>query len=148
MKIKFKSLLFLSVLFAIGSLNTACDKNSETPTPDNLNQPTEEDAVDALTGALVASTEGLAQEISSTTDLAESYTEKSGGSPCGETYDSTFVRSVNEPNITAEYEFTWEWGVDCNVAEIPIALNLNTSSSGAYETTRMLSEDALRAFGQ
>jgi hypothetical protein len=142
MKIKFQSALFVFAFFALGTLTTSCDKEATDTTPENLKQPTEEDAVDAMTGALQASTEGMAQEIDATADLAESYTEKSGGSPCGETFDSTFVRSVNETNITAEYAFTWEWSLDCNAADIPLGLNLATTSSGTYETARMLSQDA------
>lgn len=141
MKIKFQSVLFICALFAFGTLLTSCDREQIDNTPDNMKQATEEDAVDAMTGALQASTEGIAQEIEATTDLAETYTEKSGGSPCGETFDSTFVRSVDEANITADYTFTWEWSVECNAADIPVALNLGTTASGKYETARMLSED-------
>lgn len=142
MKIKFQYVLFICALFAFGTLLPSCDQENTDNTPESLKQPTEEDAVDATTGALQASTQGMGQEIEETTDLAETYTEKSGGSPCGETFDSTFVRSVNEANITADYTFTWEWNVECNAADIPLALNLGATASGKYETARMRSEDA------
>ncbi len=142
MEIKFQSLILIgTILFSSFGL-TSCDSAKQDNTPEAMQKLTEEDAIDAMTGALQASTQGMGQEIDETTDLAETYTEKSGGSPCGETFDSTFVRSVNESNIAADYTFTWEWGVDCNAANIPVALNLLTTANGTYETTRMHSDDA------
>ncbi|MCB9273350.1 MAG: hypothetical protein H6564_04870 [Lewinellaceae bacterium] len=131
----------IALLFAAGALLTSCNKNDDEPGQENLI--TEDDALDVIEGAMIVPSEGLGAEVESAIYLADEYAEKTiTGNPCGETFDSTTMRSVNYPNLTASYTSTWEWTVICNNANIPSALDLSRTAAGTYETARLLSDDS------
>ena len=128
-------ILFLSIGLA------ACNKDNED-SPTLGSEISEEEAAIVIEGAVTAKTQGLGAEMEDALFLADEYAEKSGGAgPCGEPFDSTLTRSIDNGNITASYTVNWGWLVNCNALQIPIAIDYQRSSTGDYETTRMASSD-------
>lgn len=142
----FKNANWLTLAFATVLLLafTSCDKDDNTSNEEATI--TEEEAVDIIESALVASTEGIGQEIEDAVYLAEEYSEnfESGeieerDNICETVYDSTVVRNINNPNLTLNYNLSWEWSFQCNDLQIPVAMDYTTSTGGDFETARLIS---------
>lgn len=131
----------LAFLMAFSMSLAACNKSAEdNPQPNS--KLTEEEAAAVVEGGITASTQGLGAEIEDALFLADEYAEKSGnGSPCGEPFDSTITRAVDDAGITASYTLSWNWLVNCNALQIPISIDYQRTASGQYETARMISSD-------
>ena len=130
--------LFL-LLMTLSLFATACNK--ETEEPENVLN--EEEIVAVVEGALLADTDGLAAQSEDAVYIAEQYTVKDaqGGGPCGETKDSTVSYNYSNPLITASYNATFVWTLNCNNASIPQSLDFDRTAAGNYETARMISDD-------
>ncbi len=138
---RFSFAVMMALLLSSGALFTSCNKEDNEPRQQE--KLTEEDALDVVEGAMMAGTEGLGAEVESAVYLADEYAEKSlTGNPCGETFDSTVVRSISNASLTASYTTSWEWTVLCNNANIPSALDYSRTAAGNYETARMRSDDS------
>lgn len=116
----------------------ACNKTTEDP-EDILN---DEEVVALVEGALIADTEGMAQEVSDAVYVADQYTTKTLLGPCGTTSDSTVSRTFNQPQISGSYTTTWTWTVNCNNFQIPTSIDYGRVAQGNYETARMISADS------
>jgi len=123
---------------------SSCEKEDNDPQTEA--SITDEEAVDIIESALVAETEGIGAEVEDAAYLAEEYAEnltsdelEERNNPCEETYDSTVVHSINNPNLTADYTTGWTWTLDCNAAGLPTSLNYARTAEGAFETTRLVS---------
>jgi len=129
-----------ALLMAFGLLTTSCNKEAEEPQV----VLTEEEIVAVVEGALLADTDGLAAQSEDAVYIAEQYTVKDGlgGGPCGETMDSTVSYSFSDPRITASYNSTFVWTLNCNNASIPQTLDFDRTAEGNYETARMISDDS------
>lgn len=126
----------LMTLIAVALLMGACKKENNTP-EETVN---EEEIAAIVEGALIEDTEGLAQEASDAVYIADQYTVKTLG-PCGQTYDSTIVRSYNSAAISASYNATLSWMVNCNNLMIPQSVDFTSTAQGQWETPRMSSDD-------
>ena len=126
----------LMTLLAIALLMGACKKEDNTP-EETVN---EEEIAAIVEGALMEDTEGLAKEASEAVYIADQYTTKTLG-PCGQMYDSTFVRSYTSATITASYNATLSWIVNCNNLMIPQSVDFTSTAQGQWETPRMSSDD-------
>ncbi|NUO00860.1 MAG: hypothetical protein HUU01_09635 [Saprospiraceae bacterium] len=133
----FSQVTFLMVL---GLMATSCNKETEEP-QDVL---TEEEIVAVVEGAMLADTDGLAAQSEDAVYIAEQYTVKDGlgGGPCGETMDSTVSYNYTDPRITASYNSTFIWTLNCNNNSIPQSLDFDRTAEGNYETARMISDDS------
>lgn len=130
----------LAFVLFLGMSLSACNKNREdSPTPDATIS--EEEAAAVVEGAVTARTQGLGAEIEDALYLADEYAEKDGGNPCGEPFDSTLTRAVDNANLTASYTISWAWQVSCNALDIPVAIDYQRTATGNYETARMISGD-------
>ncbi len=125
----------LTALIAVALLMGACKKEDNTPETVN-----DEEIVAIVEGALIEDTEGLAQETAEAVYIADQYTTKTLG-PCGQTYDSTIVRSYNSATISAAYNANLSWTVNCNNFLIPQSVDFTSTAQGQWETARMLSND-------
>ncbi|MBK8704283.1 MAG: hypothetical protein IPN33_12125 [Saprospiraceae bacterium] len=123
-------------LLAIALLMGACKKEDNTP-EETVN---DEEIAAIVEGALIEDTEGLAQEASDAVYIADQYTTKTLG-PCGQTFDSTIVRSYNSAAISASYNATLSWTVNCNNLMIPQSVDFASTALGQWETPRMSSDD-------
>lgn len=101
----------------------------------------EEEAAAVVEGAVAARSQGLGAEMEDALYLAGEYAEKSGSNPCGEPFDSTMTRSVDNANLTASYAVSWSWLVSCNALQIPVAIDYQRNIEGSYETARLISDD-------
>ena len=126
---------------------TSCDKDDDTSTEELTI--TEEEAVDIIESALVASTEGIGKEIEDALYLAEEYSGnldsdeiEERDNPCETVYDSTVVRNIDNPNLTVNYSLSWEWSFQCNDFQIPVAMDYSISTNGDFETTRLISANS------
>ncbi|MCB0677031.1 MAG: hypothetical protein KDC30_10105 [Saprospiraceae bacterium] len=128
----------LALLLAASITLTSCQQEEAEP----VAALSDEEALDLVEGALANTTQGLTQEALDAAYVAEPYVEKGGGDPCGMTFDSTVVRSLNKPNITANYTSSWGWTVLCTPQGIPNAVDYVRQTTGSYETTRLLSQDS------
>ncbi len=142
MKLKFQNqnnLPFFSLILLALSLGfTSCNEDSNDDT--SIIAP--EEAAAIVESALFSGTAGIADEVSDATLVALEYTEKNlTGGDCGETFDSTIVRSIDEPRVMANYTTTWLWTVNCNNVMIPTSLDFARNTSGEYETLRLASND-------
>lgn len=126
----------LMMLMAVSLLMGACKKEDNTP-KETVN---EEEIAAIVEGALMEDTEGLAQEAAEAVYIADQYTTKTLG-PCGQTYDSTIVRSYNSVNISASYNASLSWTVNCNNLMIPQSVDFTSAAQGQWETPRMSSDD-------
>lgn len=134
--------LFSLVVAMIFSLSLfSCDKKVEDVPTEDLSV-TEEEAVDIITGAIVYSSEGMTSEAMDAAALADDVENKDLTSiGCGETGDSTVVRSHSDVRITANYTSTLGWGLNCSTIGVPTTLDFDRTTSGSYETSRMSSTD-------
>ncbi|MDZ4680992.1 MAG: hypothetical protein SH848_12645 [Saprospiraceae bacterium] len=133
--------LFGLFLLLMASLFVAsCNKETEE-LQDVLN---EDEIVAVVEGALLADTDGLAAQSEDAVYIAEQYMVKDGlgGGPCGETKDSTVSYNYSNPLVTASYNATFVWTLNCNNASIPQSLDFDRTAEGNYETARMLSDDS------
>ena len=133
--------LFSLVVAMVFSLSFfSCDKEEDTPTEDL--KVSEEEAVDIITGAIVYSSEGMSSEAMDAADLADDIAEKGLTSiECGDVSDSTIVRSYNDARITADYTIDLGWALNCSDIGIPTTLEVDRTTAGDYETSRMSSTD-------
>ncbi len=130
--------IFSLAVFALAFSLMACNKSD-----DNASNLSDEEVVAVLEGALMSSSGGISNEIADATQIAVRYTEKTIlGGDCGETFDSTVTRSVNNANITASYATTWQWMINCNNLMVPTSIDYDWTANGAYETARMISDDS------
>lgn len=129
----------LALLTAVALFTTSCDKEPEEP----QTVLSEEEIVAVVEGAMLADTDGLAAKSEDAAYVADQYTVKDalGGGPCGQTQDSTISRNYSDPRITASYNATLTWILNCTTASIPQSLDFDWTAQGAYETTRMISDD-------
>ena len=129
--------IFSLAVFAIAFSLMACNKSD-----DDTATLSDEEVAAVLEGALMSSSGGITDEIADATQVAIRYTEKTIlGGDCGETFDSTVLRSVNNASITASYTTTWQWIINCNNLMVPISIDYDRTANGAYETARMISDD-------
>ena len=135
----FRLFTFILVMMALGL--SACNKDAgDNIQPDS--RITEEEAAAVVEGAVTARTQGLGAELEDALYLADEYAEKSGeGGPCGEPFDSTLTYSIDTAGLAADYTVNWSWMASCNNLNIPVAINYERSTSGNYETARMISSD-------
>ncbi len=126
---------FATIAF-VGSL-TACEQNED----DSASLSNEEVAI-VIQGALATGTQGVSAEVSDVIGLSQQYAQKSlTNEYCGQSFDSTVVRSINKPSVTASYTKTWYWKLNCNNLRVPTSLDFEGTSNGVYETARMTSDD-------
>ncbi len=142
MKLKFQNQnnlpIFSLILFALMFGFTACNEDSNDDTSIIAN----EEAAAIVESALFSGTAGIADEVSDATLVALEYTEKGlTGGDCGETFDSTITRSIDEPRVAADYITSWIWTVNCNNLMVPTSLDFARNTSGEYETMRLVSDD-------
>lgn len=129
-------LLGFAATACIGSL-TACNQTEN----ETANLSNEEVAI-VIEGALANGTQGISAEVNDVIALSQQYAQKSlTNEYCGQSFDSTVVRSINKPSVTASYTKTWEWTLNCNNLRVPTSFGFNATSTGDYETTRMTSDD-------
>lgn len=129
--------LFLGIAFVATAFSfAACDKEASIANLSN------EEVALVVEGALSNGTQGISAEVSDAIFITQEYAQKTGNNErCGETFDSTVTRNINEVRVTANYTTTWNWTVHCNNLKIPTSLDFGTSSSGEYETMHMASDD-------
>lgn len=140
---KLSSFSFIAFSFALlTSMNLfSCERDDNTPTEDL--RISEEDAVDLLTGAIIYSSEGIATEAADAAKMAEQVEEKGlTAIGCGEAGDSTVVRNYDKPRITAAYNSTFSWLLNCNSIGVPTVLEFDRTTNGEYATNRIESTDS------
>ncbi|MFN7117669.1 MAG: hypothetical protein ACK4TA_12785 [Saprospiraceae bacterium] len=129
-------MLSLAIIIGAGSL-TACNQSENAAT--NLSN---EEVAIVLEGALSNGTQGISSEVNDLILLTQQYAQKSVTNQyCGQSFDSTVVRNIDETRITASYTATWKWKVNCNNLRIPTSLDFNRTSNGTYATARISSDD-------
>ncbi|HMQ49506.1 MAG TPA: hypothetical protein PKA00_18725 [Saprospiraceae bacterium] len=139
---RFFSINTLSILTALAFALSlfSCDRENKDNTENLVIE--EAEVVEVMEGALKTSSDGMAEDMEEAVYLAQEYEEKSGGNPCGESFDSTVVYNVANSYITAAYTSNWGWTVICNDFNVPSEIDFTRASAGTYETTRMLSDDS------
>lgn len=118
----------------------SCDRENKDNIDDLVID--EAEVVEVMEGAMKTSSDGMAEDLEEAVYLAQEYEEKSGGNPCGESFDSTVVRQVSNTYITASYNANWGWTIICNDFNVPAEIDFTRASSGTYETARMFSDDS------
>lgn len=115
---------------------TACDKEESSANLSN------EEVALVVEGALVSETQGISKEVNDAVFITQEYAQKtSNNERCGQAFDSTVTRSINEARVTANYMATWNWAVNCNNLRVPTSLDFGMTTTGEYETQRMISDD-------
>lgn len=136
----FKAILpILCLGFAVIAFTSCSDETENKPEEESMQV---EDAVDVMTGALQASSEGMTQDIYDATYTASAYTEKGPYGPCNLQYDSTITRDIENAYIIGAYTLSWGWSVNCNESSIPESLDFNQIATGNYESKRLKSDDS------
>ncbi|MEM6379763.1 MAG: hypothetical protein AAF705_16285, partial [Bacteroidota bacterium] len=139
-KLSFKTLTAvraLSLMLLSTLLFTSCDNTEEK----EISLITEEDAVEVLESALMDGSEGISNEAQDAALVAKNYSgENANISSCGESFDSTVMKVVNQTAIQASYSTSWTWTITCNDFSIPQTLTFGRTASGNYETNRFTGE--------
>lgn len=134
-----KTFNFLFLTLAIVVFASSCEKETSNVESETIS---EEEAVDVVTGALMADSEGVTSEASEAAKVADTYDEGvENAAVCGQTYDSTFVKSYNGTNLSAAYSSAVSWTINCNDFNIPVSLDWGWTTQGDYESLRLLSND-------
>lgn len=129
----FKAAIIVLAVLAISS----CRK-------DETDSITTDDATDALTYALQSGSGGYSQQLSDAADYA--YTEGYGkngavsGLSCGVPFD-TAVSFVHTGTITANYNHSWTWTLNCT-GPVPNTLDFEGTYNGNYDGPRMQSTNS------
>jgi len=128
------------LLLSLGFFAFSCDDDNDDTT---INEPalTTEEATALVEAAVLSDSDGLLAETDDAVTLAVEYMEKSGGNPCGVSFDSTVSYNFEGNRITANYQTSWGWTVNCNDNSVPVTLDFSRSSSGTYESNSFSSDD-------
>lgn len=130
------------VLLSLSLSFVSCDRDRDILD----NAPiSEEEIVALIEGALQARSEGVAAESADAAYVAETYTEKTLTMECGQTLDSTVVRSLSNNQITANYSWVWNWTLNCDQLGLPSSIDMTAEAAGSYQTSRMESNDVTTA---
>ena len=133
------SLIILT--FAMIGIFSSCEKDeSNTPETSNISN---EEVVEIVAAALMSQSEGVSSDASEAAQVATNYSDENANIPsCGESYDSTFLRNIDNAFITTAYTLDYAWTLNCNNFNIPSSLDWSSQKSGTYETNRMESDDS------
>jgi hypothetical protein len=148
-----KTSLYLVLLFlgiSLISFSSCQEEENSVPEPTPQEEGiTEEEAVEIMETAITMESSGLTQEIAEAAAMSESYEFPEEESEefqnidfCGVIFDTSIVRTVDNNSITAEYTTHTALTLICNSFNIPLELQFDRSSEGAFETNRWLSDDS------
>ncbi|MEM9259104.1 MAG: hypothetical protein AAGA62_05620 [Bacteroidota bacterium] len=132
------SFFTLVLLLTCTTLLTACNQEEGITEPLD-DTPTEAQAAQIVEAALVSDGQGLDAATAEMIDLAKAAPTTT---ECGNQIDSTFIFNRNTDRLTANYEVALQWTPSCGPGGLVRSLTFGRSSSGAYQTQRMSSEDS------
>ena len=119
-------------LFTVLAGFTSCSENDEDPI--TTTEISSEDAADIVELALAPSSNGISRAMDEAARISVVPI------PCGETVDTSFTINVDRNNLTADYTTNYDWSLKC-IGIVPNEFIFNRSTSGQYETLRMVSND-------
>ncbi len=148
MKNVFKIHFFALALLASFVL-VSCQDKEEDPAPEPIEETfiSEEEAAEVVTASVISNSQGIASEVADAAALADEYAEfqsedeiQERSNACGQSFDTTVVRDIDKPNITANYTTNWAWTLNCE-GLFPVSLDYSRDMEGIYETNRIFSDD-------
>ncbi len=138
---KTQHLLYLTgVIFIIAVfLMTSCNKDEDVIVNDEV---TEEDAVEVVETAVSEESGGLTEQIENAAEIAN-YADPEQNPMCGMSFDSTILlTNVSGSTILYNYEYLWNWNVQCNELQIPEKFSFSYEMEGWYDSPRLKSNDS------
>ncbi len=135
------SRIFLGFFLSLGFLMfTACHQDNIEPSQEQ-NQVqeemlSEEQAVEMISKSIAPETEGLSAEAEEAAVVTDAYAKSLN---CGDSGDTTFVRSHEGPNVTASFTIHRNWELICEDGQ-PVALQLLREVEGGYEGPQFVAE--------
>jgi hypothetical protein len=126
---------FAAIAFAIITLISFNSCRKELPVTVSP-----EEIADIVSNALQYETSGAVMEALSAVTLEDIYTALD--EHCNETFDSTLNYSYSQNTVSADYERSMEWVVNCTGFNIPTDIAYTSTANGEYSTFRMSSVDA------
>lgn len=129
---------FTGVILVIIAISlSSCDKDEEVAVNGEI---TEEDAVEVVENAVSQESGGLAEQVETCATIAN-YADPENPL-CGMSFDSTMLlTNPSEAIILYNYEYRWNWNVQCNELQFPEQFNFSYEMEGWYDTPRLKSLD-------
>jgi len=126
-----------TVILTVFILFSSCKKAEEI-----IENVSEEEAVEVVSNSISSESGGLTQQIEASTAIVNSYSDQKNGY-CGLSFDST-INIVNPSGsiITYQYNFQWDWMINCNGMQVPESIVFSYETNGEYDAPRMSAEDS------
>lgn len=128
--------LFLTVACIL--LITSCSEDDSTAVIDT------EEVADLVGSSLASSSSGVTAVASDATSAAESGVENAGGRirTCGVEETASYVRTnPGGSSITYNYSLAYSYLLSCTTSNIPQSFSATLNYSGAFESTRVKSDN-------
>ncbi len=137
-----KNRILSALVLSMGLLTfAACEQDEILPDNTDQNQAqeeiiTEEEAIEIISKSMAEETEGMDSEAKEAVAGTETYAKSLN---CGDSGDTTFVRSHEGPDITASFTIHRSWELLCENGQ-PVTLQLLREVEGGYETGAVIVE--------
>ncbi len=136
-----KSFVLLVFVASLGLfLFSACHREDVVPEEEQSQEQeqvlSEDEAVEMISKSIVSETEGLSAEAEEAAVVTDAYAKSLN---CGDSGDTTFVRSHEGPGLTASFEIHRSWELVCEDGQ-PVVLQLLREVDGSYETPQFVTE--------
>jgi hypothetical protein len=129
------ALWLISLVFVIF---TACKKDENTA----IESVSEEEAVEVVQNAMSSESGGLTEQIETSTAIVAAYST-SRNDICGLSFDTAIVlTNTLGSQISFEYNFSWNWVINCNQLQIPESVGFSYNMNGWYNGPNMSAQDS------
>jgi hypothetical protein len=130
--------IFLFVISLVFVIFSACKKDENTA----IAAATEEEAVEVVQNTMSSESGGLTEQIETSAAIVAPYST-TRNDICGLVFDTAIIlTNTLGSQITYEYNFGWDWEINCNQWQIPESVTFSYNMNGWYNGPDMSAQDS------
>jgi len=138
MKSSMKLRTVLWVISLVFVIFTSCKKDENSA----IEGVSEEEAVEVVQNTMSSESGGLSEQIETSTAIVAAYST-SRNDICGLSFDTAIIlTNTLGSQISYQYNFSWDWVINCNQWQIPESVAFSYNMNGWYNGPNMSAQDS------